>query len=183
MSPIKARAKQVCQSLIVDPGSCVCVPAEIGYCAKSDLSHYPKSPTNPIVPFTLYSKYPPSTLEIEIRGVDVRPARAGRGPVSTGKSIIFAVLLVLSVITAGGVGEEQSATERYSNTSFSTLLFVCGSLRMLYIEKLLARTSTVLTISGRIADRNRTMHRNAPWHLSCDHRELALCRSAFGFLP
>jgi hypothetical protein len=74
-------------------------------------------------------------------------------PVSIGKSIIFAVLLVFSVRTAGGVGDEQSAFERYSNTSFSTLLFIiCGPLRMLRIENILDKTSTVLRLSGRIQE-------------------------------
>ena len=73
-------------------------------------------------------------------------------PFSIRKSIILAVLLVQSVRTAGGVGEVQSAFERYSNTSFSTLLFICGSLRMLRIEKLLGKTSTVLRLSGRIQE-------------------------------
>jgi hypothetical protein len=73
-------------------------------------------------------------------------------PVSIGKSIILAVLLVLSVRTASGVGEERSAFERYSNTSFSTSLFICGSLTMLRIEKLLGKTSTVVKLSGRIQE-------------------------------
>jgi hypothetical protein len=34
----------------------------------------------------------------------------------------------------------------------STLLFICGSLRMLRIEKLLGITSTVLRLSGRIQE-------------------------------
>jgi hypothetical protein len=39
-----------------------------------------------------------------------------------------------------------------SNTLVSTLLFIGGSLTMLRIEKLLGKTSTVLTLSGRIQE-------------------------------
>jgi hypothetical protein len=39
-----------------------------------------------------------------------------------------------------------------SNTSTSILLFTCDSLTMLRIEKLLGKTSTVLTLSGRIQE-------------------------------
>ncbi len=74
------------------------------------------------------------------------------GPVSTGKSIICAVLLVLSVRTVGGFGEKESESKRDSNTAFSTLLFICGLLRMLRIEKLLGKTLTVLRLSGRIQE-------------------------------
>jgi ABC-type transporter Mla MlaB component len=61
-------------------------------------------------------------------------------------------MLVLTVGTAGGVGEKQSKSKRDSNTPFSSLLFVCDSLRMLRIEKLFGKKSTVLRLSGRIQE-------------------------------
>src|SRR5579862_3732207 len=58
------------------------------------------------------------------------------GPVSIGKSAVLAFLLVKTV----------------SNMSISNLLFTCDSLTMLRIEKLSAKTSTVLKLSGRIQE-------------------------------
>jgi hypothetical protein len=78
---------------------------------------------------------------------------------------IFAVLPVLSVNTASGVGERQLESERDSNTSFSILLFMCDSLSMLRIEKLLGKTSTVLTLSGRLQEE----------HLSQLQKEIEQC--------
>jgi hypothetical protein len=69
-----------------------------------------------------------------------------------GRASFVAVLLVLRLITIGDAGEKQLESERYSNTSFSTLLFICNSLRMLRIEKLLGKTFTVLRLSGRIQE-------------------------------
>jgi hypothetical protein len=46
----------------------------------------------------------------------------------------------------------QPESKRDSNTSISTLLFTCDSLRMLRVEKTLRKTSTVLRLSGRIQE-------------------------------
>ncbi len=67
----------------------------------------------------------------------------------SGKSIILAVLLAGRTVDAV---ERPSAFERYSNMSFSALLFICSPLRMLRIEKLLGKTSTVFKLSGRIQE-------------------------------
>jgi hypothetical protein len=51
-----------------------------------------------------------------------------------------------------GVGEKQPESKGDSNTSIYILLFICDSLRMLRIEKVLGKASTVLRLSGRIQE-------------------------------
>jgi hypothetical protein len=46
----------------------------------------------------------------------------------------------------------MSLVKSVSNTSISNLLFICDSPTMLRIEKLLGKTSTVLTLSGRVQE-------------------------------
>jgi hypothetical protein len=64
----------------------------------------------------------------------------------------FCRLVGLECEMARVVGEKQSESERYSNTSTSILLLIRDSLRMLRIDKVLDKTYTVLRLSGRIRE-------------------------------
>ena len=78
------------------------------------------------------------------------PCRSGTG--FNWEEHHFCRLVGLGCQTAGGVGEKQPELKRDSNTSIFNLLFICDSLRMLRIEKLLGKTLTVLRLSGRIQE-------------------------------